>query len=454
MSARTILNPPSNKTLNDLFNGTGYTNQNELILSYDETNYCTLTSADDGTLLVNGDPVGGGSSGDPNLPYINLGTTPNLALIKCNEPNQVLMEAVRIGTMGTGAVNVLLQANPDGVLQVGGEVNANAMQMTGTGGDTCILSCSDASDNLLVNGAPIVLSLTAGAGIDLSATTGNITITNTGGGGGGGIDTVNGGAGITAYTAAGVVDLANTGVLSLTAGAGINVDATTGDIVVENTGVLALTAGAGITITGTNSNKTITASGTNTFTDVIISSGGHTANLATNATNNLTVNADIVATQPYVASTYQPILGNTFTLNNYGAGFNTNTTVGYACGHNFENQTSPAIDGSAYYLIQSIPCSGPGVFIIQMGITLNSSDASITKISLKPTIGGVIKYIGDGATYSVEFYPDGTGHLLAGSGSAIFQTTVDDNLSIQYEITGNNGATFNYSGYIGAVRVA
>ena len=103
-------------------------------------------------------------------------------------------------------------------------------------------------------------------------------------GGGGGITAVNGGAGITADTDA------DTGVVSLT-----------------NTGVLALTAGTGITITGTNDNKTINATGTNTFADVVITNTGNTANLAVNAASNLTVNTEIVATEPWVAGAYMPI---------------------------------------------------------------------------------------------------------------------------------------------------
>ena len=50
----------------------------------------------------------------------------------------------------------------------------------------------------------------------------------------------------------------NSGVISLTAGDGISVSATTGPITVGNTGVVALTAGTGISITGGNDNKTIT----------------------------------------------------------------------------------------------------------------------------------------------------------------------------------------------------
>ena len=180
-----------------------------------------------------------------------------------------------------------------------------------------------------------VLKISAGEGITLSGTNDDITITNSGGAGGG-ITAVNSGAGITADTAGGVVSLTNTGVLTLTAGvgitlnggndnititnsgggitavngsAGITADDVDGVVSLTNTGVLALTAGSGISITGTNANRTINATGTNTFTDVIITDAGHTATLGVNTSSNLTVNTEIVATEPWVASAYFPING-------------------------------------------------------------------------------------------------------------------------------------------------
>ena len=91
-----------------------------------------------------------------------------------------------------------------------------------------------------------------------------------------------------------------------------------------------------------------------------------------------------------------------------------------------------------------------------MGITINSSGVSITKIALKPQIGSVVNggFIGDTATFSAELYPTGNNNLLAGSGSAIVQITTDTTISIIYQIIGTAGERFNYSGFLGAVRVA
>ena len=81
-----------------------------------------------------------------------------------------------------------------------------------------------------------VLALTEGSNITITGTNGNLTINSTGGGGG--VDSVTAGTGISVTetpSGSGTFEIENIGVLSLTAGDGINLDFTTGDITVSST---------------------------------------------------------------------------------------------------------------------------------------------------------------------------------------------------------------------------
>ena len=310
-------------------------------------------------------------------------------------------------TISNGGVLSVIEGDGIGVAAVDGEItitNNGVLALTaGTG-----IGIAGTNNNKTISNSG-VLALTAGDGITLTGGKDNITITNSGGGGGA-ISAVNGGDGITANTAGGTVTLANTGVLALTEGGGLTITGTNTNKTISNSGVLAVSGGAGCTITGTNDNKTIAFNGTS----------------------------------------------NTLALNNYAVAFRTNTTIGYFAGIDFSNQTSPAIDGSPYYTPQQLTITAPGVFLIQMGIVLNSSDPSITYIQMTPGVSQTVTngYIGNSNSYPIQFYPNGNGNVLTGSGSAIVQINVDMTLRIQYLITGDLGATFNYSGFIGAVRVA
>ena len=249
------------------------------------------------------------------------------------------------GGGGGGAVNGLVAGDGIGV-----EDNGQGVFTISNGGVINIVEGAGIEvtgvDQVLTVKNLGVLNLTAGDGISITGTKDNLTITNDGGGQGG-ISAVDGGAGITADTNT------DTGVVSLT-----------------NTGVLALTAGTGITITGGNDNRTINATGTNTFADVVITSGGYTATLATNAASNLTVNTEIVATEPWVAGAYQPV-GNYITSETANKMFiftyTETVTIQPGGNHQFIIQPTPTIGYNVakpyecialpIYSLNSLPCT-------------------------------------------------------------------------------------------------
>lgn len=88
------------------------------------------------------------------------------------------------------------------------------------------------------------------------------------------------------YTTSTISSTGGGGVTSVSAGFGINVSASTGSVVITNTGVRSLTAGSGISLSGTTGDITITATGGGgggvtavTASAPLASSGGTTPNI-------------------------------------------------------------------------------------------------------------------------------------------------------------------------------
>jgi len=70
--------------------------------------------------------------------------------------------------------------------------------------------------------------------------------------------------------------VSNTGVLSVSTGAGVSVSGSTGNITVSNTGVLSVTAGAGISVTNSTGYITISSFGADLIATIVVT-GSYTA---------------------------------------------------------------------------------------------------------------------------------------------------------------------------------
>jgi hypothetical protein len=102
-----------------------------------------------------------------------------------------------------------------------------------------------------------LLSGTAGTGISVSTSSGNLTITNTG------LLSGTAGTGISVSTSSGNLTITNSGVTSNVAGTGISISGATGAVTITNSGVTSITAGSGISISGATGGVTITNTITN-----------------------------------------------------------------------------------------------------------------------------------------------------------------------------------------------
>ena len=135
-------------------------------------------------------------------------------------------------------------------------------------------------------GLGITPVINGGTGLGTIPTNGQLLIGN---GAGYTLNTLGYGAGISVTNGAGVIVVANTGVLSNVAGSGISVSSATGDVTIANTGVLSASAGAGISVSNPNGDITIVNTGVLSF------SGGTTGLTPAIATTGaVTLNGTLV----------------------------------------------------------------------------------------------------------------------------------------------------------------
>lgn len=105
------------------------------------------------------------------------------------------------------------------------------------------------------------------------------------------------GTGINVSSSSGSVTVSNTGVTGLSAGTGINVSGSTGNVTITNTGVTGLTAGTGISLSGSTGNITITNNG---VTSVNGQTGSVTNVAQTNTSNTFTSGQTIQMNNPWL----------------------------------------------------------------------------------------------------------------------------------------------------------
>ena len=102
------------------------------------------------------------------------------------------------------------------------------------------------------------------------------------------VSTITAGAGINVSQSTGAVTISNTGVLAITPGSGITESINGGTVTLNNSGVLAITAGNGISVSGTQANITINATSSSSGTVTSVSAVGQNGIGAVVTTPNTT----------------------------------------------------------------------------------------------------------------------------------------------------------------------
>jgi len=233
--------------------------------------------------------------------------------------------ALEVGSVGSSGTSLWVNGDARiiGVLTVGASsisLNGSSNRITvGTGitldGNTGIISAS----SIVLNGSRItgsgVTSITAGSGITISQSTGNVTIT------GSGVTSITAGSGITISQSTGNVIITGSGVTSITAGSGITISQSTGNVTINaspGSGVVtSITAGSGITISQSTGNVTInaetywnkTGSGIHTLSNVGIGT--------TNPVSTLTVDGSISSSDVTSTAVLNVGLGGTIIKTTY-----------------------------------------------------------------------------------------------------------------------------------------
>ena len=190
-----------------------------------------------------------------------------------------------------------------GYITFGSELS-NKLGRTGTGdltwGGNRIWHAGNLTNlNQLTNGpgylTSAIISATAGSGISVSTSAGNLNIVNTG------LLSATAGSGITVSTASGNLNIVNSGLLSATAGSGITVSTSLGNLNIVNSGLLSATAGSGITVSTSGGNLNIVNSGilaATAGTGISVSTSSGTLNIVNTITNTnqLTNGAGFITT--------------------------------------------------------------------------------------------------------------------------------------------------------------
>ena len=239
----------------------------------------------------------------------------------------------------------------------------------------------------LANALPIS---SGGTGISTAPTNGQLLIGNAGNYS---LHTLTPSSGISVTNGAGLITVANTGVLSNIASSGISVSGATGNVTIANTGVLSAIAGSGISVSGATGNVTFANTGVLSF------SGGSTG---------LT---------PATATTGAVSLAGTLAVAYGGTGQTTYTDGQLLIGNTTGNT-----------LAKSILTAGTGISIsnghgsITIANTLPSLGGTVTSVSVVSANGLAGTVATSTTTPAITLSTTITG-LLKGNGTAISAAT-------------------------------
>ena len=279
------------------------------------------------------------------------------------------------------------------------------------------------------NALPIA---SGGTGISTAPTNGQLLIGNAGNYT---LHTLTPSSGISVTNGAGLITVANTGVLSNIASSGISVSGATGNVTIANTGVLSAVGGSGISVSGATGNVTFANTGVLSF------SGGSTG---------LT---------PATATTGAVSLAGTLAVAYGGTGQTTYTDgqllIGNTTGNTLAKSTLTAGTGisisngsGSITIANTLPSLGGTVTSVSVvtanGLAGTVATATTTPaITLSTTITGLLKGNGtaiSAATSGTDYAPATSGtSILYGNGSGGFSNvTIGSGISF---VTGTLSAT-------------
>ena len=117
------------------------------------------------------------------------------------------------------------------------------------------------------------------------------------------VSTITAGAGINVSQSTGAVTISNTGVLAITPGSGITESIVGGTVTLNNSGVLAITAGNGVSVSGTQANITINAIAAGTVNNVSAVGQNGIGATTTNSTTNPVITLNLGSITPNAVTT-------------------------------------------------------------------------------------------------------------------------------------------------------
>ena len=281
----------------------------------------------------------------------------------------------------------------------------------------------------LANALPIS---SGGTGISTAPTNGQLLIGNAGNYS---LHTLTPSSGISVTNGAGLITVANTGVLSNIASSGISVSGATGNVTIANTGVLSAIAGSGISVSGATGNVTFANTGVLSF------SGGSTGLTPATATTGAVSLAGTLAvayggTGQTTYTNGQLLIGNTTgnTLAKSTLTAGTGISISNGSGSITIANTLPSLGGTV-----------TSVSVVSANGLAGTVAASTTTpaITLSTTITGLLKGNGtaiSAATSGTDYAPATSGtSILYGNGSGGFSNvTIGSGISFA---TGTLSAT-------------
>ena len=192
------------------------------------------------------------------------------------------------------------------------------------------------------------------------------------------VSTITAGAGINVSQSTGAVTISNTGVLAITPGTGITESIVGGTVTLNNSGVLAITAGNGVSVSGTQANITINAIAAGTVTSVSAVGQNGIGATTTNSTTNPVITLNLGSITPSSVTT-----GGLATVGS----LRTSNLTGYLYGNGASNVTaSTTIPSTAITGLATVATTGNYNDLLNKP-TLNAG--TVTSVATSGSVNGI-----------------------------------------------------------------
>jgi len=192
------------------------------------------------------------------------------------------------------------------------------------------------------------------------------------------VSTITAGAGINVSQSTGAVTISNTGVLAITPGTGITESIVGGTVTLNNSGVLAITAGNGVSVSGTQANITINAIAAGTVTSVSAVGQNGIGATTTNSTTNPVITLNLGSITPSAVTT-----GGLATVGS----LRTSNLTGYLYGNGASNVTaSTTIPSTAITGLATVATTGNYNDLLNKP-TLNAG--TVTSVATTGSVNGI-----------------------------------------------------------------